>query len=307
MSIPRFTAKQLDAFIAVADLLSFASASARLSLTSSAVSQLIAELEEAVGFRLFDRSTRRVSLSAAGREFRPSAETALRHLRLAEGAASDIRNGVTGLIRVAAPLVLAGYYLPAAIKAFSELRPGVVVRICDVSVERLVEIVAMADADMAIGPDRSVNSDVTRQALFPSPWVVWCAPEHPLAAKRAITWRDLRNHALIAATRDHERSVSSLRQGDSDDNSIAPIDVVENISTALGLAAANLAATVSPAYVSPLATSMGLVMRRILKPGVMRQVSLYLPAQRTVSPSTSNFAEFLTQWNQGNTRRLAYR
>ncbi|MFA6311976.1 MAG: LysR family transcriptional regulator [Sterolibacterium sp.] len=307
MSIPRFTAKQLDAFVAVADLLSFAGASARLSLTSSAVSQLIGELEEAVGIRLFDRSTRRVSLSAAGREFLPSAETVLRHLRLAESAASDIRNGVTGLVRVAAPLVLAGYFLPPAIKAFTERHPGVVVRIRDVSVEQLEEVVAMADADMAIGPDRSANSGVTRHPVFLSPWVVWCAPEHPLAAKRTITWRDLRNQALVAASTDHERTVSRLRQGASEDYSITPIDVVQNISTALGLAASNLAATVSPAYVNPLATSMGLVMRRILKPEAMRQVSLYLPLRRTVSASTTSFVEFLLKWKSGYAQRVIIR
>ena len=102
-------------------------------------------------------------------------------------------------------------------------------------------------------------------------------------------------------------TVSRLRQGASEDYSITPIDVVQNISTALGLAASNLAATVSPAYVNPLATSMGLVMRRILKPEAMRQVSLYLPLRRTVSASTTSFVEFLLKWKSGYAQRVTIR
>ncbi|HJW57350.1 MAG TPA: LysR family transcriptional regulator [Burkholderiaceae bacterium] len=298
MSIPRFSTKQLDAFIAVADVLSFAAASDRLALTSSAVSQLISELEITLGFRLFDRSTRKVALSAAGRAFLPSAESALQHLRLAESAAADIRNGVSGVVRVAAPMVLASHFLPKSIQAYRALRPEVVVRIRDSSVESLVDLVGRGDVDMAIGPDRVVEDDVARRPLFPSPWVLWCAPEHPLAAKRTITWTDLKNYSLVAASRDHERNVAQMRKGYGDDDAVVPMDIVDNISTALGIAAANLAVTVSPAYVSSLALSMGLVMRRILEPEVMREVSLYLPSRRSTSPSASGFAEFLLKWGK---------
>src|SRR5437762_13711832 len=101
MSLPRFTPRQLGAFVAVAELRSFAAAADRLALTPSAVSQLVAGLEQALGFRLFDRSTRRVALSAAGREFLASAHTALKHFQLAETAADDVRHRAAGLVRVA--------------------------------------------------------------------------------------------------------------------------------------------------------------------------------------------------------------
>ena len=56
----------LDVFVAVADLGSFTAAAGRLSLTSSAVSKSIARLEARMGVRLFERTTRRLSLSEAG-------------------------------------------------------------------------------------------------------------------------------------------------------------------------------------------------------------------------------------------------
>ena len=67
MPLTRFTLRQLEAFSTVADTGGFAAASQRMGLSSSAVSQLVAELEAYLGFRLFDRHTRLVELSGAGK------------------------------------------------------------------------------------------------------------------------------------------------------------------------------------------------------------------------------------------------
>ncbi|WP_271618942.1 LysR family transcriptional regulator [Bradyrhizobium sp. CCBAU 51745] len=69
--------------------LGFSAAGDQLGLTSSAVSQLVSELEAITGFRVFDRSTRRVALSSAVREFLGIAQTVLRHVQLAETAADS--------------------------------------------------------------------------------------------------------------------------------------------------------------------------------------------------------------------------
>ena len=306
MERPRFTLRQLDAFLTVAELRSFTAASDRLALTASAVSQLVSELEAALGFRVFDRSTRKVALSAAGREFVSPAEAVLKQMQRAESAAADVRNRAAGVVRIAAPLVVASSLLPPAIKAYMALQPKVVVRIRDASVESLADMVAAGDADLALGPDRVCGDEVQRTTLFPSPWVLWCSAEHPLARKRTLRWSDLRDHALVAAGRDHERSVTQMRQSLPDDERITPIEVVDNISTALGIAAANLAATLSPAYVGALAEPLGLVMRRIVDPEVMRYMSIYRPALRPASPAAEGFEEFVSQWvvaHHGKARR----
>jgi len=313
MAFIRFTARQLETFVTAAELRSFSAAGERLGLTPSAVSQLIAELEAAVGFRLFDRTTRKVAPSAAGREFLGPAESALKHLRLAESAAADVCNRAAGIVRVAAPLVIASAILPAAIKAYARERPKVIVRIRDASVDVLVDAVASGDADLAVGPDRTAGEDVTRTALFDSPWVLWCSPQHRLASRQTLRWADLRDEPLVAAGRDHERNVAQMRAGVPEGERITPVDVVDNVSTALGIAAQGLAATLSPAYVGALAEPLGLVMRRIVEPEVMRQVCLYRPARRATSPAAEGFAEHLEAWlrdwhrQRGSARRKAQR
>jgi DNA-binding transcriptional LysR family regulator len=296
MPLTRFTLRQIEAFVAVAELHSFSAAAQRMGMTAQAVSQLVADLEALLSFRLFERTTRRVSLSSAGRDFLGSAESALRHVRDAESAAADVRNRAAGLVRVGAPLVLASTAMPQAIRAYNALRPKVVVRIRDVGVDALVDAVAAGDVDMAMGPDRPVGPEVSRQALFESLWVLWCTPDHPLARQRTLRWSELRTHPLVAAGHDHERSVAQMRLGIPDAERVTPVDVVDNISTALGIAAQGLAVTLAPAYVGVLAASFGLVMRRVLEPETIRKVCLYTPLLRGTSPAAEGFAAHLAQW-----------
>ncbi|WP_310319828.1 LysR family transcriptional regulator [Paraburkholderia terricola] len=303
MPLIRFTLRQIEAFVTVADLHSFSAAGERLGLTAQAVSQLVAELELTLKFRVFDRTTRRVSLSAAGRDYLPSAQTVLRHVQAAETAADDVRNSAAGLVRVGAPLVLAASALPAAIQDYNRQRSKVVIRIRDIPVDRLVDSVASRDVDIAIGPDRVTGADVEARSLFESPWVLWCSPRHPLASRRRIRWADLRDQPLVAAGRDHELSVAQMRLTTPEDQRVIPIDVVDNISTALGISAQGLAATLAPAYVGVLAIGFGLVMRRVVAPETVRKVCLYRPLGRALSPAAEGFAahlsDWLTQWSSG--------
>jgi DNA-binding transcriptional LysR family regulator len=293
MALTRITIRQFEAFLAIVDLNGIAAAAERLGLSSSAVSQLLAELERELGFRLFDRTTRRVSLSTAGRDFLPSAESVLRHLRAAEQTASDIRNRAAGIVRVGAPLVLASTAIPYAIAGYAEQKPKVVVRVVDTDVEQLVERVASGDVDLAIGPDRATGDRVRREAVFRSPWVLWCADDHPLARRRRLRWADLRGTPIIATGRDHEASVAQMLADQPSDARIAPVEVVDNVTTAFGLAAQRLAVTLAPAYVKPLAQTYGLVMRRVVGPETIRDVCIYRPVDRALSPPADGFAEFL--------------
>jgi DNA-binding transcriptional LysR family regulator len=295
MPLTRITLRQFEALVAVADLRSFTAAGERLGLTSSAVSQLVGELESIIGFRVFDRSTRRVNLSSAGREFLASAETVLRHAQLAESAAADVRNRAAGIVRVGAPLVLASSVLPAAMRAFARERPKVVIRIRDTAVDRLVEGIATGDIDLAVGPDRAHGDAVASQPVFDSPWVLWCAPGHPLARSRTLRWDQLRDVALVSAGHDHEQ-IARMNVNAPEGERVRPLDIVDNISTALGLAAEGVAATLAPAYVGVFAAKLGLVARRIVEPEVIRQVCVFRPTLRAIPPAAEAFAEFLVGW-----------
>ncbi|MDH6153047.1 MULTISPECIES: LysR family transcriptional regulator [Paraburkholderia] len=296
MPLTRVSIRQLEAFLAIVDLHSIGAAAQRLGLTSSAVSQLLAELETELGFRLFDRTTRRVALSSAGRDFLASAESVLRHVRAAAQSADDIRNRAAGIVRVGAPLVIASTALPAAIAEYARDRPKVVVRVCDTVVEQLVERVESGDIDLAIGPDRQSGPRVRSEPAFASPWVMWCSAAHPLAARRRVQWQHLRDVPIVATGRDHERAVDQMLANLPVEARIIPVDVVDNVTTAFGLAAQGLAVTLAPAYVAPLARTFGLVMKRIVDPETIREVCVYRSTERALSPSADGFADFVMPW-----------
>lgn len=306
MAFTRFTLRQIEAFVAVSETHSFRMAADQLGLTSQAVSQLVSELEGTLGFRVFERTTRSVSLSSAGKDFLPSALTLLRYLNATESAAADVRNKAAGLVRVGGPMVLAATALPEAIKAYTLIRPHVIVRIKDIPVESISESVGDGDVDIAIGPDRATNPNVERLPLFDSPWVLWCTNTHIFANKKTLRWSDLEGHAIVAAGRDHERSVAQMHIAAPDTQRVTPVDVVDNISTAMGIAAQGLAATLAPAYIGVMAKNLGLISRRVLQPETVRKVCLYRPVTRELSPAALGFSDFLQDWMmtwQKNPRR----
>lgn len=301
----RFTSRQLDAFIAASELANFTLAARRLHLSSSAVSSLIVELEGTLGFSLFDRTTRRVALSPEGRRFLPAALAVQRQLGRAAAAAIDIREHKTEVIRVAAPQMIAAILLPRLIAAQRALRPSLRVRVIDTGVEWLADRVATGEADLALGPDRGVPPGVARTSLFATPWVLWCRPEHPLAARAELEWADLEGEELFAAGRDHEQGAL---HGASDAARVPTLDrveVVDNITTSFGLTAANLGVTFSPEYVAPLARAFGLVGRRLCNPHVEREVSLYHATERRVAASIELFRAVIVAQAEAMARQEA--
>lgn len=299
MPTPRFTTRQLSAFIAVADMRSFAKASQKLNLSSSAISQLVSELESSIGFRLFDRTTRSVSMTLSGGEFYKSAKSVLTHMELAQAVADNVRDSTAGIVRVAAPLILASTVLPSVVKNFTRDKPEVLIRIKDVCVENLVENVSNGSVELAIGPDWPVTDDVERHDLFESQWVLWFSPDHELASCHEIPWSALRNQALIVAGRDYERTISLTYTESNDNQNITPVHVVEHITTAFGMAAQGLGVLIAPAYVGLLASRLNLTMRPITQPYVVRKVCLYHSRTQTLTTAAEEFREFLTQWLQG--------
>lgn len=275
MRKPYFTPRQITAFLCAAEIGNFTVAAHRLNLSSSAVSNLIAELEGGLGFALFDRTTRKVVLTSAGRQFLPAAIAFQRQVGRVEAAAVDIRDHATDVVRVAAPMAIAALLLPPLIAQYRAEQPRTVVRIVDTGVEWLGDRVATGEADLALGPDRAMPTDVVRTTLFATEWVVWIHPDHPLAARPELCWADLAAENVYAAGRDHEHSVLPQLTPEPDAVELTNLHVVENVSTALGLAAAGVGLTFSPDYVLPLALALGLSMRRLTSPVITRQLCIY--------------------------------
>ncbi len=126
-----FTSRQLRAFHFVAQHQSFARAAEKLFMTPSGVSVLIRELERQLGFRLFDRTTRHVELTAYGSDLLAVTQPSLRALDAAMSGIEQAAKGRTRSISVGTTPWLAANVLPPAIKEFREHRPDLRIRLFD--------------------------------------------------------------------------------------------------------------------------------------------------------------------------------
>jgi DNA-binding transcriptional LysR family regulator len=137
--IPSERLKGIEAFVTAADAGSFTTAGKRLNLSSSAISKAMARLESRLGSRLFDRTTRRLTLTEAGAAFYETCVRVLAELVEAEAVLASHRSEVVGRIKVDVPIAFGRMRAMPLLLGFAERNPNVRPHIT--FTDRLVDIV----------------------------------------------------------------------------------------------------------------------------------------------------------------------
>lgn len=287
------TLRQLRAFAAVAEQGSFTAAAARLHLTQSALSVLVRELERELGARLFDRHTRRVLLTEAGRELLPYATRVLADLEQAASSVAGLSDKSRGWLRLAMPQLMASTLGARAIAAFHRQHPGIAIELHDTPPDQLVAQVLSGDVELAIGVEVPSSAHIQRTLLLRDRHWVVCPPTHALAARSPVRWKDLAGVPFIAPTRGFLRWLEPLLVPRG--LLPAPAHTVGYASTALGLVAAGLGVTMVPTYGGPLARAWGLVLRPLVAPVFERDVQIYSAPGRSLTPAAQAFCEVMVQ------------
>jgi DNA-binding transcriptional LysR family regulator len=240
------TFKQIDAFLAVARTSSFSKAARLVHLSQPALSTTIRRLEEAIGARLFDRSTRAVSLSPVGEEFLAIATGLLENMETGLARIQSFVAGKRGRLVVAvAPSVATGF-VPRVILEFVRAYPEVDVRLHDVLADVCIDMVRSGAADIALTPKRLDAPDLEQVDLFRDHLVLLCASHHPLAKRRTVNWADISAYDHIA--KNGHSSVRQLvdaeyeRQG----SQLRPAFEVDHLGTMIGLIAEGLGIGILP-------------------------------------------------------------
>jgi len=280
--------RQLRAFVAVCDTGSFTGAARQLHITQSALSLLIKDLETELGIRLLERTTRNVRLSEAGASFRPLVNGVLQDLERAIASVADLRDLKRGVARIAAPQLMSLTLLPQVLPTHRARHPGVQTRIVECLMEQLETKVLSGEADLGIGPERTVGPDIELVALMKAPVMLVCPKRHPLATARRVTWKDVAAQPFIAQGGEYTARIDRDLHAWSKDLSLRPTDEVTYLTTALSLVASGLGVTASPGHVRRLAQSFGLAMRPIVDPKMVRQFCVFLPKKRGLNPAAAS-------------------
>lgn len=287
------TIRQLRAFTALARAGSFTRAAASMHITQSALSGLIKELETQVGVKLVDRSTRRTRLSQTGLEFHSVATRLLKDLDCALDSIDDLKRLRRGVVRVAAPQLLASTLIPHVIASFLGKYPDVHVRLVDCGGDNPLTLTLRGEVDICVNPHREEISGLEADFLFDLPFMAVFQASHPFSAQAQIAWSDFVRAPVISLQGRFTSQLSIDLQRFTHVPTIRPSYEVGFMSTALSMVNAGLGVAACLPYAQALADLYGLQTRPLIDPEIRRQFFIYRRPHTSLSPATETFVHYL--------------
>lgn len=205
--------RQLRAFQAVARQGSFRAAAEALSLTQPAVSAAIRELEELLATRLFERTTHRVTLTPAGTSILGETEWMLHGFDQGVVAINEVLAQRQRRVRLAT-LPSAMHLVAPRVARWRKWSPAVDVELRDLVQEELVAGLMAGEIDIGVATDLDLPREVEAVAVREDPLVAVLSVAHPLAQRRFLRWRELKDEplALFARGSTYELALGALRQ-----------------------------------------------------------------------------------------------
>jgi DNA-binding transcriptional LysR family regulator len=195
--------RHLRYFVAVAEEENVSRAALKLHVSQPGISRQIQDLEDEIGFQLFERSAKSLKLTAAGKVFLAGAKSVLQHADDAVKKARAVFGGAGGEINVGYAPSLTVQILPPMLRAFQGEFPQVRVTLHDLSSEEMLAQLGGKKLQVALTARPSVKMlrgfsfvEIARYAMR-----VAVAPNHPLAKLKAITLRQIASEPLIGLNR----------------------------------------------------------------------------------------------------------
>jgi len=185
---------EMEAFIRVVDLGGFTDAARKMGLSKSAVSKHVASLEDRLGARLLNRTTRRVSPTEIGLAYYDRAIRVLADAQEADAMVSAMQDAPRGELRVSAPVSFGVRRLAPAVAGFLQAYPDISVHM--VLDDRFVELVAEG-YDMAIRVGDLPDSSLRARKLSDAPLHLAASPDYLAEKGRPAALPDLAEHSLL--------------------------------------------------------------------------------------------------------------
>ena len=283
--------RQLRAFIALLEARNFTRAAAASHLSQPAFSALIGQLEQSLGVRLFDRSTRHVELTAEGQEFDLAARRVLGEFDAAVNGMHERAARQRGRISVALLPSLAADWLPTVLAGFRAEHPGIELQVADVLSEPCIERVRSGQADFALAATRADTPDLRAEAFCSDDFHLVCRSDHPLATQRQLRPKDLAAWPFI-----HLSRTSSVRQyidAATLPQALPSVLEVDQLATVAGMVRAGLGISVVPALTLYQFRSPELAIRPLRWPGLTRQIFLVRRRDRGFSIAAQGFYDWV--------------
>jgi DNA-binding transcriptional LysR family regulator len=281
----RFDLGDVQAFVAVADTTNFRKAAEQVHISQPAFSRRIDKLERALGVKLLDRNTRKVELTAVGREFARKMRLMLDELDGTLLGIQEVAATRMGEVTIACVPSAAFYFLPQVIHRYHAAYPNIRVRIFDAGANEVLSAVARGEADFGLNFIGGAEADLTFEAILEESFVLACRRDHPLARRRSVAWRELRDHPFMTVARSSgNRLLLDLALAGVPDRPVC-IYEAQHVTTLLGLVEAGLGVAAVPRLAMPVGDHPTLVSVPLKEPEVKRRMGLIRRTGRTLSPA----------------------
>lgn len=298
-----FDLHDLLAFRAVAELGNFRRAAEAVHVSQPAFSRRIDKLEQALGVKLLDRTTRRVNLTAVGRDFARKVQTWLDDLDATLLAVRGVAATRMGEVKIACVPSTVYYYLSQVIGRYRETYPKVRIRIVDAGANQVLEAVSRGEADFGLNFIGSQEPDIAFQPLLEERFVAACRRDHALARRRSVSWRELAAFDFIAVGKTSGNRLL-LDQALAGINGLPDaIYETQHVTAQLGLVEAGLGVAAVPAMAMPAKDHPLLVSVPLTDPVVTRRVGLIRRKGRSLSPAAQQLYDFFAEMKKGSHRR----
>lgn len=185
----RFSLRQIQVFLATAHFENISKAANSLSMSQSAASSALAELESQFDIKLFDRVGKKLQLNALGYALRGQAEALLRQAEDLDIALAQ--HSAIGHLKVGATLTIGNYLAVHIMSRFLQDKPEARVELDVANTASIARKVKNFELDVGL-----IEGELSDPELEITPWmkdelVAFCAPEHPFARKKRLSDKDI--------------------------------------------------------------------------------------------------------------------
>ncbi|EAR4052395.1 LysR family transcriptional regulator [Salmonella enterica] len=227
-----FELSQLRFFLAVATELNFSRAAKRLNMTQPPLSRQIQLLEHQLGVELFDRTTRSVVLTAAGRRFFIEAQDLLQRAHVAMLNAQKMSQGNIGSVNISFVASAVYAFLPMVVARGKERYPHIDISLKEMTTGEQFEALRLRQSDIGLVRAPSALTGVSSEILVSEPFVLAVPPQHELATLSDITIAHLDKQPFIMYALSAWQPFYELLTGMFRSNNIQP-DYVQYIGSTL--------------------------------------------------------------------------
>src|SRR5262249_9993298 len=300
-NVPDLTARQLYAVLAVAEYNSFIAAASFLKTSQPALTRTIKRVEDVLGVRLFDRSTRRVAITAAGKEFVAVAERMLNDLRISVGSMREIGAEQRGRIIVSSIMSVANGLFPAIVAKYRASRPGIEIVLREGVHGTVLEDVRSGAADLGVTYVDDVPDFVEAKRMSREVFEVILPRTHPLikASKKtskktskrsSVTLADLVGFPLVSLP--YESRTRRIIDGPASTAgyTLQHVATVTQFSTMMSFVRAGVGIAIVPSGAIVGLLGKDLAVLTLSKPRLSRDVGLIWLRGRELTPAARGFA-----------------